>query len=331
MIAIESSRARYLLFLAAMVSVNVIDGYAIRSIADPARHATVAFAASLDVVLVVSAVYYWLLVRPGLRAPGSVAFIAFTGALHATYFYPQGALAREILLGAGEFGLAALVIARVRRMGNGDPADAIRNAIPAAIPAARLIAGELTVLYYALFSWRARPHVALGAEPFTIHKRVGQAFLFAAFPFVAALEIVPVHVILGRWSSLAAWIATGVSVYGIVWLTGLARAFSLRPALIGADFVEVRYGLMFRLRIPRDVIASVRRAGPSDKPWAVPRKSTPAICIEFTRELEAETLLGMRRRMRAVAFTPDDDHKSLLASLLSPYTQPYNSQHESNG
>jgi len=308
-------RARYTAFILLMLSINVIDGTVTRSIADPGRRLTVAAGASFDVVVVVSALYYWMLVRPGMRSLGSMFAIALAGVLHATYFYPNANLIRAILAGLCEAGLIGFVIVHVRRnmrrktSGDTDPLEAITAAVAsvAAVPAvANLISAEFSVVYYGLLSWRAKPHVASGARPFSIYRRVGQADLFAALPILCVLEMAPVHFVLRHWSPALAWIATIVSLYTVIWLIGLARAFRLRPALVGHDYLHLRYGLLFQLRVPQKMIARVRRAEERDKRSAVPRKSQPTVCIELVQPMDAKGAFGIRKRVHAVALTPDD-------------------------
>lgn len=119
----------------------------------------------------------------------------------------------------------------------------------------------------------------------------------------------PGHLLLNRWSPVIAWIATGVSLYSVIWLIGLVRAFALRPTLVGRDYLHLRYGLLFQLRIPKEMIAQVRRAEDADKKFAVPRKSEPTLCIELAETLEAEGPFGIRRRLNRVAITPDDESR----------------------
>jgi len=189
-----------------------------------------------------------------------------------------------------------------------------------AAPLARVLAAELSIFYYALFSWRAKPHVDADAQAFTLHQRDGRADLLYVLALASVFEIVPIHLLLHHWRPVWAWVATGVSFYGLVWLIGLARSLTLRPVLIGADFLDVRYGLLFRLRVPRASIASVRRAEPADAAAAtrVPRRTEPTLCIELAQTLEAEGLLGIRQPVRRLALAPDDlpEFERALHALL---------------
>jgi hypothetical protein len=68
-----------------------------------------------------------------------------------------------------------------------------------------------------------------------------------------------VHLLVHRWSRVLAWIISGLTVYGAIWLAGVARSLELRPVLVGGGYLVVRYGLLFRLRIPRKAIREIRK------------------------------------------------------------------------
>ena len=85
-------RARHLnpqiTFVLLAVLVNVLASGAVAHITDPARHRMAEWAATLDMTLTVTGLYYWLVVRPGLRPWNSLVFIAMMGLLRATTAFP---------------------------------------------------------------------------------------------------------------------------------------------------------------------------------------------------------------------------------------------------
>jgi hypothetical protein len=315
-----SPGVRTLIFAALALAIHVADGFLYRHV-NPARQTAVAMAATADVVLVVSAIYYWLLVRPGIRSRSSVAVIALAGGLHAASFYPGGEVFRQVAAGVCEIGLIGWVVSKLRGLRDGDPLEAIERAIPGQLfaPAvAKLLVGEIAILYYALFSWRKRPHVPEGARAFGLDKSTGFADLLMVVAFASVFEIVPVHLLLHRWSAVAAWIATAVSVYGAIWLVGLARSIALRPAWVSDEIFEVRYGLLFRARIPVAQIASVERSGgtTATEPFTnVPRRGEPNLFLTFAEPVDAESLFGFRKRVSRIALAADDPNE--LAEALS--------------
>ncbi len=130
--------------------------------------------------------------------------------------------------------------------------------------------------------------------------------MLGVLPLGCVLEMVPVHLLLRQRSPMLAWIATAVSVYAVIWLIGLARALRLLPVLVSGESILLRYGLLYQVKIPKEVIAGVRPANAGDRAIAIPRRSEPTLCIEFTQTLEATKLFGIRKHLDRVAITPDD-------------------------
>jgi hypothetical protein len=79
-----------------------------------------------------------------------------------------------------------------------------------------------------------------------------------------------------------------------------------------ANHIDLRYGLLFRLRVPSELIARIRRPEPGD--LVVSRATQPNLAIELVHAIDAERLFGTRKLARAVALTTDADFP--LASLV---------------
>jgi hypothetical protein len=320
-----SRTARYSIFLTLAVAINLVDGLVVTSHVRAGQRTAVAIAAALDVVVVVSAIYYWLLVRPGFQRWWSLAPVAVAGLWRAMYLFPSVAPLRALAAGVCEMALIAFVVVQVRRTmrgrQEGDPVDALRGAVASIIAAplaANLLAAELSVLYYA-FAWGARPQVPEGARAFTLHRRGGQQDILFAAAIGALLEIVPVHLLIHRWSAVGAWVATAVSLYGAVWLVGVARSLELRPVLVGPDYLDLRYGLLFRIRVSREMFARVSRPGPHDaEQTVVPRRAEPNVRVQFAAPVAAERLFGRRKMVTSVAVAADDDEE-FLAAMVERY------------
>jgi hypothetical protein len=304
LLSLDNRRVRYALFVLLALAINAIDSAAMRAAVNSPRRMIVVTGAWFDMIVVVAALYYWLLVRSGIRGRWTVVPIALAGLVRATS-------SKALVAGLCELALIAFVVVHLRgRRRTPDPVEAIAGAMRRLFPPrlAGILATEFGILYYALFSWRARPNIPPGATAFTIHKKSGHRDLLYAAALISVIEIIPAHILLHLWSQAWAWAATALSLYAGVWLIGLARSIDLRPSLAGPDFLEIRYGLLFRLHVPRERIAQVRRAGMDDKCAAVPRRSEPELCIELTGMLEAERLFGTRRMVTAVAVALDDGY-----------------------
>src|SRR5579863_5203356 len=107
-----------LTFLAGAIAVNVVASMMAHGVTDPARHRLVAFGGAFDMTVTVTALYYWLVVRPGLRPKASLLFIAFLGLLRASFAFPE-AIPFRMWIGAGsEIAMVAALVFGFRRWRN---------------------------------------------------------------------------------------------------------------------------------------------------------------------------------------------------------------------
>jgi hypothetical protein len=312
-----------LVFLALAVSINLLVMLVARQ-ANPSRLRAVTVGAVLDMTVTVPTLYYFIVVRRGRGTPASLAIITLLSLWRASFAFPGVVPGRAWIGAALEcFAIAAIVtgIRRARRApGDSDPASRIQTAASGILPfsfASQALAGEFTVLYYGL-AWRAKPHVADGCRAFTLHRRSGIQDILLFVGLASLLEILPVHLVVAHWSTTAAWIATGLSLYGAFWLTALSRSFELRPALVSQAEILLRLGLLAQLRIPVSAVRAVSKSIPADA-VILPRQTAPELYIEFTRPLQLEKPFGMRRIVTGIAVSADDSAEFEQAVFSSVY------------
>jgi hypothetical protein len=137
-----------------------------------------------------------------------------------------------------------------------------------------------------------------------MHKTSGIADLLLVIAPFSLLEIFPVHLLAAHWSRTLAWVLTGLGVYGALWIFALGRSFALRPGFVTESEILVRFGLVFRLRIPKDCIETVQRE-PIAHAMRVPRNGSPNVYIRFKQPLEAERFFGLKRPVSAIALSVD--------------------------
>lgn len=154
--------------------------------------------------------------------------------------------------------------------------------------AARVLASELAVFYYALFAWRVRPHALANARAFTLHRESGIAMLFGVLAGVSLGEVLVVHLVVQRWSHTAGWIATAAGLYGLLWLTAMARVIVLRPVLVTEDALVLRFGLLWSARVAFAEIESIRGVG----------SEAPRGAVKFTGGGEARFLIALHEPVR---------------------------------
>jgi hypothetical protein len=118
--------------------------------------------------------------------------------------------------------------------------------------AADLVVSEVAVIAYAVFSWRMAP--IRNGNAFTYSRKSGYGALVGALLLAIAVETIPVQVLLSQWSGAAACIASGLAVYGGIWLVGDLRAIvspgAQRLSIQLASHVDAVgfYGLRRRVR-----------------------------------------------------------------------------------
>ena len=95
--------------------------------------------------------------------------------------------------------------------------------------------------------------------------------MFCTLPMAAVIvEGVPMHLLLHRWSHVAAWISTGIGIYSFLWMVALYRSLALRPVLVSADHVVLQVGFLWRAEFRPDRVpggAAIFRRG-SRMPFA---------------------------------------------------------------
>lgn len=107
--------------------------------------------------------------------------------------------------------------------------------------AVMFVATEIAVIYYGFIYWKKR---SLKENEYSYHKNSGSITLLAAIIFIVAIETVTLHFLLLKWSTIAAWILTFLSVYSGVQLFGFLKSMFKRPVLIEGDKLYLRYGIM---------------------------------------------------------------------------------------
>ena len=113
---------------------------------------------------------------------------------------------------------------------------------------------EISVFYYGFVSW-SKPELKEG--DFTYHKRSGSPALFGALIFIILVETFAVHVVLLKWSSLAAMMLTVISIYTAIQFFGFSKSLARRPISVKDGKLYLRYGIMSEAVIEIDEIESI--------------------------------------------------------------------------
>ncbi len=272
-----------------------------------------------DLIVMVPLFYWFLAVRRGGWPRLSVVPVVLLGILGSALLLPQDRrLLRDvvsILAIPYEIGLVTWIAVRTRRAlrrtpGDEDTLERFREVARDVLPARRAadaVAFEMAVLYYALLSWRRRPEE--GA--FTYHRKSGYGAVVFAILIMVLAEAIPVHILLMRWSAVAAWALTILSFYAIVFFLADWRAARLHPILLDGEALRIRVGLRWRIRIPRGQIAAVhKKRPPGSDPYIRAALPGPVpLWIELTEPVTAQGPYGIERKARWISLTVDDPER----------------------
>lgn len=331
--ALQAARSPGFVFLVVATAVLAASWLIATSTAFLVHPTVLGSAIALDIAVVIPAAYWATIVRRRLASARTLIPVIALSILAASALLPTtstGVLVwARYLLSPAEIGLAAYVVWKVRAVrllrgasSTDDPLTSIYAATYEIVGnafAARLIASELAMLFYAVASWRHRPGTPAGVLAFAPARAA--ILLIVLIPMVV-LETVGVHLLLSQWSATAAWVLTGLSGYTVLWLVGDYRALVMRPTLVTGDELVIRIGLRCSLRVPLPLIERAQASDWRGSARSVPghlnmaSPDTPNVLIVLRQPLPAQRLFGLTTIARSVAFRVQDPD-ALLKALRS--------------
>lgn len=315
-----------LTFLLGAATIYTVAFAIARSLPELPDASLVALGVTSDLVLLIPLLYYLMLVRGRGWPVFSLVPVFLASLVGAGFVLPEeheGALrAARTLIAPLELAIlgflvfkATRLVKAVRGRQRADVFESLRKSARNMIDqpvVAEVLAFEAAIFYYALIAWRAKPRAPEAATSFTCHEKVAYTTVFAGLIMAAMVEILPVHLLVSHWSPVAAWVLTGLSLYGLVWLLGDYRAIVLRPTLVADGVLHLRIGLRFNATIP---LSAIRRIRPLDAGAPEPKcdylstalLGQPRRVIELDHPLEVRCVYGWRRSVRAIGVTIDDE------------------------
>jgi len=262
-------------FAMALAFVLVAESAVLGSRSYPLHPDVFRFAIIFDICTVVPLSWWLLVVRRGQARPQSTARVAVLAVAGCALVF-----GREVRLLAVPLEVALLWWA-----------FRSRSAV------ARAVIAEVTMLWYALFTWRRK-----SPEGFTTYKRAGWIAIYFALGIVIAGEGIPLHFVLPRGWAIASLV---LHVYTLLWLLGDLRAMQLRPITVSEKTLHLRIGLKWEAEIP---LAEIESAELTQK--AEGRKlavlGSPNLVLRLRRPVDLHGLFGIRRTAQAVSLQVDE-------------------------
>ena len=172
---------------------------------------------------------------------------------------------------------------------------------------------EIAVFYYGFIYWKKRE---LKENEFSYHKDSGTITLLIAIIFIVAIETAVFHILLTKWSSIAAWVFTLLSIYSGIQIFGFLKSMFKRPISIENDKLFLRYGIMNEATIDLKNIDSIEVSSKDIELNKETRKlsflgelESHNIIIRLKEENTLVGLYGIKRKFKNLAFYVDDKNE----------------------
>lgn len=222
-------------------------------------------------LLITTPVIYFLIIRKRSIPNTTVVPVFILGIIIGSIIIPEGyqdylSIVKTWFLPILEITIVTYVILKIRKAFSQikkhqttsiDFFGAAKEASVSILPKALVIpfATELSVFYYGLLAWKSKKH---HSNEFTYHKSTSTILVLAVFVFLIIIEAVAIHLLVQGWSTIAAWIFTGLSAYGCFQVLGILKSIPRRPIRIEDDHLILKWGIMVDTQIALSSIKEVK-------------------------------------------------------------------------
>lgn len=285
------------------------------------------FAITADLLLTVPLVYLFLIRKTAIPKTTAVPVMVI-GLLIGLYFLPKESQTYLVLfktwgLPIIELSVLTFVVLKVRsaiskykhlKGASPDFFSALKSTCHEVLPKSAVmpVVTEISVIYYGFLNWRTR---ILQKNEFTYHRESGTPALMGAFIFIIIIETFVFHLLLAKWSVIAAWILSALSIYSVLQIFGFARSLTKRPILIVENSLILRYGILNEVKIPLSDIESLELTSQSVENLGFAKLSplgemeSHNVVISLSKENTMVGLYGIKKRFKVVGLHVDEPKK----------------------
>lgn len=300
------------------------------------------FAITFDLLITAPLVYY-LLIRKSKIPVTTVLPILIVGLIVGTYILPIENqyylnLFKTWGLPAIELLVLSFIIIKVRRsikthkqkkQENTDFYDILKETCSDLIPQklVPIFATEIAVIYYGFINWKK---ISPKPNEFTYHKNSGTTSLIAAIIFILLIETFVLHILITRWSNVAAWVLSALSMYTVIQLFGYLKSLSQRPIIIRSNHLIIRYGILAETEISLQDIDFIELSTSDLKLDNLTKKlstfgelESHNVILKLKKEYSLLGLYGIRKKFTNLALYLDkkEEFKSKIESILQQKTE----------
>jgi hypothetical protein len=297
-------------------------------------------AITIDLLLTVPFVYF-LLIRKSEIPKSTVVPVMIIGLIIGLNFLPEESqtyltMFKIWALPVIEISILTFVVIKVRsaikkykdlKGSTPDFFNAVKKTCNEIFPKKMVlpITTEIAVLYYGFINWKTRE---INENEFTYHKNSGTPALFGGFIMIIGIETLALHFLLARWSIIAAWILTTLSIYSAIQVFGFAKSLSQRPISINNDSLTLKYGILNEVEIPFINIDNIELSKKSLDKDTLTKTLSPLGAIEshnlvihLKKRNELTGLYGRKKEFMVIWFYIDEPiaFKEKLENTLQQY------------
>jgi hypothetical protein len=174
-----------------------------------------------------------------------------------------------------------------------------------------IVVNEISTVRYGLLFWLGGKEVLPGQKFFTTHRDSGYAAVWAVLLFVLVLETAGLHFLLLKWSPVAAYVSTGLSIYSVVFFVADLVSMVKRPIVFHHDQLLFRIGIRWNATVARQNIKRLTpirdfdKAKEKDTLLCAPA-NVPNLLLELHEAVTVTGFFGIRRQAHRIAFHADD-------------------------
>ncbi|MBX3051151.1 MAG: hypothetical protein KF753_06750 [Caldilineaceae bacterium] len=188
---------------------------------------------------------------------------------------------------------------------------AVQNVAGGNAPLLRLAATEFSMLYYGILGWflSFQPNQE-SHTPFSYHRKTLYPAFLGLILVLIPLETLALHLVIGHWSTTAAWVVTGLSIYSAFWIVGDFHAIRLHPIVAAPDGLHLRCGFRWQTIVRWTQITALRKwrqaDGENEQYANLAVIGQPAWLVEFQQPVTLHGLFNRSRQAEAIGLWLDD-------------------------
>jgi hypothetical protein len=318
---------RNIYFITALAITIFIGGTFMLHVVPPAATNKIANGLLADFIVTFPVLYYFIIVRPLKKSAKSILLVVSICCFVAYVILPQHQkdyiLQVRKLTALAELGFIIYALTKLKKINHSykihqsvmaDPIYNLRSAMADVLGeslAIKVLAAELAVLRYGLLFWRKEKSTLKESIDFSTHKEAGYVAIWCILIVAMMVELVAVHLLLMKWSNLAANIVTILSAYGSIIIIADLSAIVKRNILINKHRLVLRTGLRWRTITTPENVLSIRKIV-YDHPaedglftGGVLKKSGNLL-IMFKEPVQVDKLYGAGKKYNSILMNIDD-------------------------